>query len=394
MKRILFLICIVALGLNASAQDENNTMLNTADVLMQKEGKLTIGGYGQIDYNQPLNSDVRSNGKLDVHRLVMMFGYKFNERTQFITELEFEHVKEIYVEQAFLDYKFNEYIHFRGGLLLIPMGIINQYHEPTTFNGVERPIIDGYIAPTTWREIGAGFAGNIKEASLKYQLYVVNGFNGYADNSAKLNGKKGFRSGRQKGAESFMSSPNLTARIDYYGIKGLTLGLSGYVGKSQSDLYNGLDKDDDMAKAKADSSSVGLSMIGLDARYRLGGLALRGQYYYSSISNADEYNAFTGKDLGDSMTGFYIEAAYNVLHSIETTKSELIPFIRYQAFNTHASVGKGMVKNEAYKNHEIAFGLGWKMAKGAMLKADMQFLKAKNADDYKKTLNLGVAVWF
>ena len=107
---------------------------NTAGRMMQDEDRLTIGGYGQIDYNQLLDNGSYNNGGLDVHRLVLMFGYKFNAKTQFITEIEVEHVKEIYVEQAFLQYEILPWLKLRGGLMLIPMGIINEYHEPSTFN--------------------------------------------------------------------------------------------------------------------------------------------------------------------------------------------------------------------------------------------------------------------
>ena len=105
---------------------------NTSEVLMNSDQKLTIGGYAQIDYNQKFSSDTRSNGNLDVHRMVLMFGYRFNPKTQFIAEVEYEHVEEVYVEQAFLNYQINDWLNFRGGLMLIPMGIINEYHEPTT----------------------------------------------------------------------------------------------------------------------------------------------------------------------------------------------------------------------------------------------------------------------
>ena len=111
---------------------------------------------------------------------------------EFITEIEVEHVKEVYVEQAFLNYRVNDWLNIRGGLMLIPMGIVNELHEPPTFNGVERPALDYYIVPTTWREIGLGFNGRIDAAKLKYQLYLVNGFISY-DGGARLNGNKALR---------------------------------------------------------------------------------------------------------------------------------------------------------------------------------------------------------
>ncbi|HOI49903.1 MAG TPA: hypothetical protein PK167_11410, partial [Prolixibacteraceae bacterium] len=182
MKRVLFVAALLLLaGLVPAQTSDNaeNSYQNAAEKMLAADGKLTIGGYGQIDYNQPLSSEKRYNGVLDVHRLVMLFGYRFNERTQFITEVEYEHVSEVYIEQAFLQYKITPGLHFRGGLLLIPMGIVNEYHEPTTFNGVERPLIDNIISPTTWREIGFGISGNLIASSLKYQAYLVNGFSGY-----------------------------------------------------------------------------------------------------------------------------------------------------------------------------------------------------------------------
>ncbi len=392
----LMLFAVIAKS-QVSDSLNNNIYKNSADELLSKDSRLTIGGYAQIDYNQPFGEEFKQNGKLDVHRLVMLLGYRFSDRVQFVSELEYEHVKEVFVEQAFLQVKINNFMNFRGGLMLTPMGIINEYHEPTTFNGVERPAIDNKIAPTTWREIGFGLQGNILPATIKYQAYITNGFNGF-DGEAKLNGSKGLRSGRQKGAESFISSPNFAGKIEYYGIKGLNIGFSGYFGKTQSTLYNGINKDDDAAIATADSSVVGVSMIGVDARYNVGGLQLRGQYYLTSLSNTKEYNEFTANanglnDLGSSMSGYYIEAGYNVFKSINA-KSELIPFVRYEQYNTHSTVEDILVKNNAYNNNIITAGVSWKLTPKAALKADMQFIKNEASDKYAKQFNAGVAVMF
>lgn len=399
MKRILLFSMMVLGGLVAysqSADSLSNQYTNTADNLLSKDSKLIVGGYGEVHYNQPLDGSTYNNGNLDVHRVVMLFGYNFTDKTQFITELEFEHVKEVYVEQAFLQHKLNNYINFRGGLMLVPMGIINEYHEPTTFNGVERPLIDKYIAPTTWREIGIGFTGNVLPASIKYQAYVMTGFNGY-DGSANLSGKNGLRSGRQKGAESYISAPNFTGKVEFYGIRGLNIGLSGYFGKTQSTLYDGIEKNDDAAVAIADSSVVGVSMVGLDARYNLSGLQLRGQFYYSSLSNSEQYNEFTAdgdlNDLGSSMLGYYAEVGYNVLRPVDS-KMQLVPFIRYEFLNTHNSVESNITKNLTYEKTAITTGLTLALTQGAVLKADVQFVKDAATNKYAQTFNTGVGVMF
>lgn len=401
MIRKFLLSALVLYSVAAAAQPTDsipNLYKNAADHLLQQDSKLEIGGYGEVHYNQPLDPDMRSNGKLDVHRVVMLFGYNFNEKVQFVTELEFEHVQEVYVEQAFLQYKLNRYINFRGGLLLIPMGIINEYHEPTTFNGVERPLIDNTIAPTTWREIGFGISGNILPASLKYQAYVVNGFNGY-DGSPKLNGRSGLRSGRQKGAESYISAPNFSGKIEYYGVRGLNVGVSGYFGKTQSTLYHGVSNTDPIALALADSSSVGVAMIGADARYSIRGLQLRGQLYHISLSNTEQYNQFTAStsgvpnDLGSAMAGYYLEAGYNVLRPF-TAETQLIPFVRYELLNTHSAVDAGMTKNPKYEKSAITTGLTLSLTNGAVVKADMQLVKDAASSGFAKTFNAGIGVMF
>ena len=109
--------------------------------------------------------------------MVILVGYNFNDDVQFVTEIEFEHVSEVFVEQAFINYSIGNNVSLRGGLMLIPMGIVNEYHEPTTFNGVERPAVDNVIVPTTWRELGVGVIGRFPDASLGYQAYIFNGFN-------------------------------------------------------------------------------------------------------------------------------------------------------------------------------------------------------------------------
>ncbi len=389
MKKIITIIFVLAAINYGQAQDAPH---NTADkIISGSDSKVQIGGYAQIDYNQPINNGKISNGKLDVHRMILLFGYRFNERTNFITEIEVEHVKEVFVEQAFLSYKILPWLDFRGGLMLVPMGIINEYHEPPTFNGVERPNLDTKIVPTTWREIGAGFTGRIDNASVKYQVYIMNGFNGY-NGAGVFRGTDAFRKGRQKGAESFISSPTLATKVDYYGILGLKLGFSTYNGKSQSTMFNGIDKDNSGAISVADSSVVGISMIGFDVRYISGGFEARGQINFANIKNTNQYNNFTEKDLGSQLFGWYAEVGYNLLHSTET-EQKIVPFVRYEMYNTHAKTDGKLKINGAYDRTDITVGAGWWLSSGAVLKADYQFFS--DATGYSSGMfNMGIGIWF
>ena len=339
---------------------------------------MTFGGYAEVLYNQPESS----NGEIDVQRLILLFGYKFDDRTQFVTELEFEHVKEIYIEQAFVNYAVSNSLNVRAGLMLVPMGIISEYHEPTTFNGVERPSIDNKLVPTTWREIGLGVSGRSDALSLRYQVYLFNGFLSHNGTDGLIKGENGFRSGRQKGAESVFRTPNLSMKVDFYGINGLRLGLSGYFGKTQAadEVFDTL------------GSRVGLSMIGLDARYSYRKFTARGQFITSSITDAYNYNEFTDKDLGSGMSGYYIEGAYNLLPIANTQR--LFAFVRYENFNTHQSVPSNVDQNLSYHRKEITTGLSYHIAPGAVFKVDYQSKSTGLANSEKGQFNAGVGVWF
>ena len=404
MKRLIILIGLGALmttTLKAQVMGTDTTTnepLNSAqNILSGNSGKrVTLGTYAQIDYNQPINDTSYSNGKMDVHRLVIFMGYKFNDRAHFVSEIEIEHVKELYVEQAFLNYKITDKINFRGGLMLIPMGIINEYHEPTTYNGVERPNMDGKIVPTTWREMGAGFSGNLDDISLKYQLYAVNGFNSY-NGGATLRGSDGFRKGRQKGAESFISSPNFSGKVDYYGIRGLKIGAAGYFGNTQSTAYNGiLRSDTTQAMERADSTVLGIAMFGLDARFNYKALQMRGQFVMANIDNSNAYNVYNSKDLGSSMMGYYGELGYDVLSLIKKdAKERVVLFGRYEFYDTHNSVAGDLEKNDSYARTDITLGVNYHVANGAVIKGDYQmFSNEAEGNEPSSQLNFGIGVWF
>ncbi len=344
---------------------------------------VTVGAYGEITYNQPEGD----NGELDIQRLVLLFGYKFNERTQFVTELEVEHVEELFVEQAFVNYTVSDNISLRGGLMLVPMGIINEYHEPTTFNGVERPAMDNVIVPTTWREIGVGITGRIPEASLSYQTYIFNGFKSTTlegdEVKGYLIGSSGLRGGRQKGIQSTVDSPTLSAKLDYYGLPGLRLGLSGYFGKTQA-----ADEVEEL-----DGANIGISMVGLDARFAMQKITARGQFVYTSLSGTEAYNSLTDNNLGSVLMGYYGEVGYNLLPI--AAEQKLFTFIRYENYDTHASTTGNTLEDEAYHRTDITAGLSYHIAPGVVVKGDYQF-RDNNADNggVENRLNFGLGVWF
>jgi len=317
--------------------------------------------------------------------------YKFDSKTTFISEIEIEHINEVYLEQAFLNYKAKPWLNIQAGLLLIPMGIVNEYHEPTTFNGVERPIIDNVLIPTTWREVGAGVTGNLINSSLRYQIFAINGPLGY-DGDARLKGAKPLRDARQKGSKSIMTSPDLSAKINYYGIKGLNIGLAGYFGNTESTLYNNLSADSTASIISADSSSVGVQLVGLDYRYQNKNFESRGQFITGNFVNTDQYNGFTGSDLGSTAYGYYLEAGYNIAKLLKM-KKKLVPFVRYSQYDTHYEVGTEMAKNMSYQSTILTTGLTLYINSAFVAKIDHQHMVNGN-NKTTNQVNAGIGFWF
>lgn len=397
IKRMRHLALTVTLfTLFASAQAQNtdsvyNTKNSAQTLIASKSGSLLMAAYGEAHYNQPFKSGTVQNGNLDIHRQVLLFGYKFNPKTSFITEIEIEHIKEVYLEQAFLNYQLKPWLNFQGGLLLIPMGIVNEYHEPTTFNGVERPTIDKVLVPSTWREIGSGFTGNLTDATLRYQIFAVNGPLGY-NGSTRLSGKAPIRGARQKGSEATMRRPDLSAKVNYYGIRGLNIGASVYMGTTESSLFSNLQADSVAQVDAADSSVIGVKMFGLDFRYTRKQFEARGQAIYGMYNNTNAYNQFADSDLGTAAYGYYLECGYNISKLIHINH-KLVPFVRYSNYNTHFQTTNETPSNLTYEQTILTTGLSLFLDKAFVAKADYQYFIDGN-NTKKNQVNLGLGFWF
>jgi len=196
---------------------------------------ISIGGYGEIIGQFPEDGD----NTLDALRAVMYFGYKFNDRIIFNSEIEFEHgsteenlngqAGEVSVEFSYLDFLLTEQANLRGGLVLAPFGIINEVHEPTTFYGVLRPDVERFIIPTTWREVGVGLFGGLSEfvpGSLTYKAYVMNSFDSRGFTASSN------RDARQNGNRALANNVAFVSRIEYDPFPGLKFGGSIFLGNT------------------------------------------------------------------------------------------------------------------------------------------------------------------
>jgi hypothetical protein len=355
---------LLACTLNTAHAQQSDTIRNESN-----EEITTVGGYGEVHYLEP---EGPAKGTLDLARFVISIEHEFSSDISFVSEVEIEHTRleggeggEIAVEQAYLQYALGEHTALRTGLVLLPMGIINEYHEPPSFNGVRRPAFDNDVIPTTNREIGIGVVGSIPQVEgLQYRAYVTSGM--HADG---FSADEGVLEGRFEGTEPPATSLAFSGRVEYVK-EGLRLGGWAYYGGSAAgneQIASGL-------------FGAPVTMFGGDAQYNIGDLYLRGEAARITIAEASRINEAYHSDpgsappIGSVIGGGYIEAAYDVAKLIAPgTQKQLLPFVRWERYNTQSSVPVGATADPANDRTVVTAGLTFKPTYNTVFKADWTF---------------------
>ena len=290
-------------GMNATAEkvaeseekiEATGDFVESLAAAAPSRSKTSIGGYGELHYNQ-VNSDAGDNEEIDFHRFVLFFGHEFSDKVRFFSEFELEHSLagdgkpgEVELEQAYAEFDLGNNIAARAGLFLLPVGILNETHEPPTFYGVERNDVENIILPSTWWEAGAGVRGNLANG-LSWDASVHSGL------AIPTTGGSAFRvrSGRQKVAEADASDMATTVRMKYTGVPGLELAASYQYQSDPSQVAgDGLD------------SGQLFTAHAIYQRDRFGVRALYGSWDFdgAAVEAAD----------ADSQSGWYVEPSFRV----------------------------------------------------------------------------------
>jgi hypothetical protein len=244
----------------------------------------------------------------------------------------------------------------RVGLVLMPMGWLNELHEPTVYLGAVRPRTENRIIPTTWRENGIGAYGAL--GGFDYRTYIVNGLDASGFSA------KGLRGGRQKGAKAKAEDFAWVGRLDFTGVPGLTAGLAGYFGGSGQDLED----------ASGQSIPVGTSILDLHVEYRYRGLELRGLWARAELDDVARLNEALGyegnQSVGEVLEGGYLQAGYDVLAG--RGKSSLTPYLRWEQINTQQEVPDGWSANPANDEQLLTLGLAYQPIEQLIFKAEYQ----------------------
>ncbi|MFQ5417208.1 MAG: porin [Myxococcota bacterium] len=323
--------------------------------------RTTVGGYGELHYNNLENRRSSGDDKemIDFHRFVLFFDHEFNDSIRFFSELEVEHVLvgdgkpgEVELEQAYLEFDLLEDTTARAGLFLIPVGILNETHEPPTFYGVERNPIESNIIPSTWWEGGAMLSGRFDR--------------GFSADLALTSGLKtdGFsiRGGRQKVAKADASDGAVTGRVVWRGFPGLELAASG--------------------QWQWDINSMGertpASLFETHLVYNHGPFGLRALYArWDLFSDKSEIG---GKN---EQYGFYVEPSVRISENFGV-------FGRFNQWDNGA--GKDTTMSNRYRQWDV--GVNFWPHPDVVMKFDYQNQSAPDGEDEFDGINLGIGYQF
>ena len=345
------------------------------------EGRVPYGGYMEMHVNHDnLNPTV-----LDFHRFVLTFGHKFNDRISFVGELELEHALveggeasgELELEQAYLDFVLNPNFSFRAGMMLTPMGIVNERHEPASFNGVERPFVDTVILPTTWFGQGAGLVGDLGKG------FSFKAFGMSSLNASFFSADEGFRDGRQKGFLDHASHLAGVGRLEYAGIPNVNLGTSFWMGNTGFDF-------DVSGRTK---------IFEFDGEWSWNRLSTRGQFAITHLGDAAEMNraiqlqSGVNPNLAEKMRGYYLEGGFQLL-PLEFPH-QLVAFYRYENFDTQFRMPAGFLPLKQWARSADVLGVTYFPHPDIAFKFDYNIME--NRSSVVKALNrwnFGIGWWF
>jgi hypothetical protein len=344
----------------------------------------SIGGYAEIFYRNEREDFAGGTpaDDSDLYRVITYFGYRFTPRLLFNAEVEYEHQNELAVEFAYLDFLVSDALGIRGGNVLVPIGFVNEMHEPPFFHGVFRPEIEQRLIPSTWNENGVGLYGEIPR--LRYKAFLLVGLDAANGELAADSWLRGARTaGGRSPAEDFAGVLNLATDLGPLSLGGTV--YAGRAGQGREVAGQGVDAEVLIAEAHA--------------RLLWRGLEARALYVLGSLGDADLVSEAAGIDdpsqvVGSRVWGWYAEVAYDLLGRAWAGEGQsLSPFVRYERYDLHDEVPAGGTRNPAYDVEVWTAGLSYKPVPTVSLKADWQRREAASGA-VGETVNLGMGLVF
>ncbi len=359
------------------------TSLATAPSVVAPSSPFSLFGYGELNFVRPRGN--ASGAVATARRGVLGFGYRFNERTRMVAELEVENAVvsagdqgEVAFEQLYIEHDINDRLSAKIGLFLMPVGYLNETHEPTKYFGVTRNLIETAIIPSTWRELGVGLRGTL-ESGLRWDAGIVTSFDlGKWDANSSDGKASPLGSIHQEGQLAKAASLAAYGAINYNGIPGVNLGASlfhGGAGHRQPGFA---------------AASSGITLTEMHARWQPGRwdlTALIANGRFSDVAALNSTFAGLPTPVPNTFGGWYAQAAYKLWKQGDYS---LVPFTRYERLNTaksYSGLALGLAPAIDLDTRVFTVGANFYLNPQVVLKADFQRYLANSSLD---RFNLGV----
>ena len=327
--------------------------LLSADEFVE-DGTTTLGGYGEMHYDMEAND---GDGKLDFHRFIFYIKHQFNANWSLMSEVEIEHNMVgsqaaldgaeggyVAMEQAYLQYQSDNNWGFRGGVLLIPAGVTNEFHEPPTFMSVERPEYNKYVIPTTWFENGFAFYGNMGDVNWNFTM------------TGDMDGDEigdGIRSARKKGHYSKTSDWTKTVQLSWAGMEGLKVG--GSVTMNDAPTTITYDDDNNPLTPEVAWGPIGFTLTEVNATWSKNNM-------YARLENGKiDYD---NNPSAESTSGYYLDLGYNIADLVGCDDKDLYVWTRTSSYNKDDD-------DVTTENNISLFGVTFKPADNIAFKLEM-----------------------
>ena len=401
----------------------------TAQVMPAQSGRLTVGGYGEVALTRNFYSDNvyryshpadykndPSHGRFDIPHAVIYLGYDFGKGWTMQTEIEFEHTGtgsavekefteageweteiekggEVELEQFWIQKSFAPQFNVRFGHIVVPVGGLNNAHEPLNFFTVYRPEGEYTILPSTWHDTGISLWG--RAGDWRYEALVIAGLDAFMfdrDHFVK-NGAGSpyeFKVANQLG---------FAARIDNHSVENLRLSLSGFFGRSMHNSYP-----NDMWNTRY-ADIKGRTLIGaFDFAYTGKYLIVRGNADYGYVSDASTISTvkrnltsnnapYKKTPVGQSAMAAGMEAGYDLLHlfaGVKDREQKLYLFGRYEYYDPYMPAADQPDYPYTDK-HRIAVGFNWLPVPQIAVKAEYSHRFLPSQYNNEPSISLGIA---
>lgn len=377
---VLFSLLFTTAAFAQQATDSTAEEALSLNLLKNAQTATPIGGYGELRYTYDA---VNKTATTNLDRAVIFMGHKFNNKISFFSEIEIEDAKieggkaggEISLEQAFARFVVKRNTYLYAGLFIPRIGLINENHLPTTFNGVNRPFVETLVIPSTWREIGIGLYGNIKQVNgLQYTLALTNGLN-----SAGFENGNGIREGRFEGRDAMAASIATSGSLLYY-INNFRFQLSGYVAGSAGLTT----KVADSLQLSSGAFGTPVMLSDFNVQYNKNAWSIKAMAAAISVPDAKAINTAYASNTPELIMGSYVEVAYNILyHSKKYNNKKFNLFARYENLDLNAKTAENGIHNNALQQQYVIAGFTFQPVVGIIVKADYLL---KQTGDWNQSL--------